>query len=402
MKKQLVIVGGGFAGFWSAMSAIRQSREIQKRTEVEITLINPENQIAIRPRLNEISIEGLRFQLDKYLKPLGIHQIVGRVEIIDPEKNELIVSTAQGTRNLDYDYLILAAGGSLKLSNLPGIHHTFNVDSLDNVQKLEDHIVDLAKKDFHEEGAPTFVVAGSEFTGLDVVTSIEQKATTIYGCYSGKKSGFRVILLESGHQIAPLFSNECREYIDEVIASKNIEVIRNAELKIIGPGSVLLNNDMRIATRTVIWTKGMTTSSLTHFFKSSRDDMNRLSVSQFLKLPGYNNVIAAGRVAHTMSNHEYSTVMDCQYAQFEGRWAGHNAINDLFNVPLKEYVQPGYVTCIDLGEPQTFYATNPERDFQRKRYEQRATENYINSVSMYPWQDVEQTVKESYPEIPKF
>ncbi|MBB5644714.1 NADH dehydrogenase FAD-containing subunit [Pedobacter cryoconitis] len=28
MRKKLVIIGGGFAGFWSAMSAVRQSLEL--------------------------------------------------------------------------------------------------------------------------------------------------------------------------------------------------------------------------------------------------------------------------------------------------------------------------------------------------------------------------------------
>ena len=92
---------------------------------------------------------------------------------------------------------------------------------------------------------------------------------------------------------------------------------------------------------TVIWTKGMVTSSLTHFFKGAKDDLNRLTVDQFLRLPGYKNVIAAGKVAHTKGRDQYPHFMDCQYAQFEGRWAGHNAVNALFNIPLKEYVQPG-------------------------------------------------------------
>jgi len=153
---------------------------------------------------------------------------------------------------------------------------------------------------------------------------------------------------------------------------------------------------------TVIWTSGMTTSSLTYFFKSAKDELNRLTVDQFLKLPNYKNVIAAGKLAHKKGNDHYPGLMDCHYAQFEGRWAGHNAINDLFNFPLKEYVQPAYIICIDLGEPSTPYATNGERDMQNKRYEQRTAMNYINSVTMYPWQDAEETVRESVPEIPEF
>ena len=402
MKKHLLIIGGGFAGFWSAISAIRQSREIQKRGEVEITLVNPDNHVTIRPKLNEPSLEGLRFELNKYLKPLGVHQIIGRVEIINPEENEVTLSTAQGIRNLNYDYLILAAGASLKVSNLPGIGHTFSVDSFDSAKRLKDHIIELANKGFHGEGTSTFVVVGSEFMGLETAIGIEQKARAIQAYYSREKKEFKIILLESGSQIASQFSKECKEYIRDVIVSKNIEVISNGELTVIGPASVLLKNGTRISTRTVIWTKGIVASSLTQFFNGPKDDLNRLAVDQFLKLPGYRNVIAAGNVAHTSGDNNHSSLMDCQYAQFEGRWAGHNAINDLFNIPLKKYIQPGYVNCVDLGEPQSFGANDWERGIQKERYKERAAEKHINTVTMFPWQDVEETVKVSYPEIPHF
>ena len=397
-----MIIGGGFAGFWSAISAIRQSREIQKRGEVEITLVNPDNYVTLRPGLNELSLEGTRFELDKYLKPLGVHQVIGRTEIINPEKNEVEISTAQGIRNLNYDYLILAAGASLKVPDLPGITHTFNVESFENAQKLEDHITELALHDFQEEGATTFVVAGSAFTALETVTGIEQKVRTITPYRPGKKPGFRIILLERENQIASVFSKECKDYIQDVLASKNIEVMSNAGLTVIGPASVLLNDGTRIATRTVIWTEGIAASFLTAFFKGVKDEVNRLTVNEFLKLPAYRNVIAAGNVAHSSGDIKHSSFADCQFAQFEGRWAGHNAINDLFDIPLKEYVQPGYVNCVDLGEPPTLYVNEWERAMQKKRYHEIAKEKHVNTATMFPWQDVEETVKTSYPRIPKF
>jgi NADH dehydrogenase len=397
LKKHLLIIGGGFAGFWSAISAVRQSREIRKRGEVEITLINPDNEVTIGQGLNE----GLRFELDKYLKPLGIGQIIGRAEVINQEESQVVVSMAEELNVLNYDYLILACGASLQVSNLPGISYTFNLALRDNADQLEGHIIDLAKNDFLGEGASTFVVVGSEITGLEAVTGIEQKVRTMEAYYSGKKSDFRIVLLESGDQVGSSFSTECRQYIMDVVASKNIEVMSNTEVTEIAPASILLNNGTRISTRTVIWTKDMIASSLTRSFKGVKDNLNRLAVDRFLKVPGYDNIIAAGNVAHTSVDNGYSSLMDCQYAQFEGRWAGHNAINDLFKIQLKEYVHPGYATCVDLGEPQTPYATDWELSLQKKRYEERAIERHINLVTMYPWQVVEETVKASYPEIPK-
>lgn len=402
MKKQLLIIGGGFAGFWSAISAVRESREIQKRGQVEITLVNPDNYVAIRPKPNELLSEGMHFELGKYLKPLGVHQVVGRAEVIDPEKNEVVVSTGEATRLLKYDYLILAAGASLQMPDLPGIGHVFAVDSFDNAKRLEDHIGDLAKKHFHEEGASSFVIVGAESAGLETAAGIEQKIRAIQTHHSDKKAEFRIILLENNPRFASEFPKECKQYIKDVIASKNIEVISGSELTIIGPASVLLDNGTRISARTVIWTEGLAASSLTQFFRGPKDDLNRLAVDSFLKVPGHQNVIAAGNVAHTGGDTTNSSLMDCQCGQFEGRWAGHNAINDLFNIPLKRYIHASPVTCVDLGEPKTLYATDWERNLQMERYKERAAVVYMNTVAMYPWQDIEETVKASYPEIPRF
>ncbi len=400
MKKKLLIIGGGFAGFWSAISAVRQSREIQKRGEVEIILVDPDNNVTIRPALNELSLEGLSFAMDRYLKPLGVHQILGKAEKISPEKNEVIVYTTNGVIILSYDYLILATGVSLNAPDLPGFQHTFNVDSFASAQRLENHLVELAEKEFHEEGASTIIVVGSEFTGLETVTGIERNARTIQAYYSGKSAQFKIILLESESRVASGFSEECRQYIQEVLASKNIEVRLNCALTIIGPASVLLNNGTRISTRTVIWTKGLAASFLTKFLKGPKDDLNRLSVDPFLKVPAYNNVIAAGSIAHSSGDKAIASLMDCQYAQFEGRWAGHNAMNDLFGVPLKKYVEPGYIACPDLGEPLAAYENEQDKAIKKIRYRQRAAERHLNRTTIFPWQDIEATIKASYPEFP--
>src|SRR5690606_33154942 len=88
-----------------------------------------------------------------------------------------------------------------------------------------------------------------------------------------------------------------------------------------------------------------------------KDGLNRLFVDSFLKLSGYDNVIAAGNVAHLPNDETPSPFINCQYAQLEGRWAGHNAINDLFNIPLKGYEQPDYINCPDLGQVEMYNGT---------------------------------------------
>jgi len=401
MKKQLLIIGGGFAGFWSAISAIRQSREIGKTEEVEITLVNAGNYFTIRPRLYEVSLDGLQIQLAKYLQPLGIRQVTGTAKIINPDKNEVIVLTEGGIRSLHYDYLILASGGALKDINLPGIQYTYNVDTFDNAQKLEHHLAQLARHSFRGEGSATFVVAGGGYTGLETVTHIEEKARAIQARHGGKRTHFRVVLIERNDRPGSFLSPEGQHYISKVCAAKNIEVITGTEIKAIAPTRIVLNNGKTIPTRTVIWTIGMMASSLTQFFTGEKDQLNRLKVDTYLKLPGYPNVIVSGDVANVSVDDGRTALMASLYAQSMGRWSGHNAINDLFSVPLKAYIHNGYVGCLDLGEGHGLYTRGWEHKVHKTGTEARNIKKQINTLLIYPPENVEDTVKASYPEIPE-
>jgi len=402
MIRKLVIIGGGYAGFWSALSAIRQSRELEKVQELEITLINTDNYFTMRPRLYEVSLEGLRVELDKYLQPLGIKQILGRAEIIKPDNNEVIVSTKHGLRHLNYDYLILAAGSSLKALNLPGIENTFNIDTFDNAKHLEDHVAELAKSDFNSSGDSTFVVAGGGLTGLEAVTSIAEKARIAEQKYSRKKSVFKVILVERDQEVGAFYDKPAREYLLDTLKLQDIEIITSDQIKAVEPSSVTLGSGRRIETSTVIWTIGMTASPLTAFFDGQRDQFGRLKVDEYLKLAAYENVIIAGDVAQVTVDKGMTAVMSCQFSQWQGRWAGHNAVNDLFGEDLKQYIQIGYNTCLDLGPDTALITDGWDRVIHKTGEAAKATKKWICTDLIYPSGDVEQAVLESVPHIPKF
>jgi NADH dehydrogenase len=267
---------------------------------------------------------------------------------------------------------------------------------------LEDHLFDLAKNDFYQDGASTFVVVGSGFAGLEAVTAIEQKARAIQTYHSGKEMNFRIVMLESHDERETLLSKECLRYIQDILASRNVEVLSNHEISAIETASVLLEDGTRISTMTVVWTEGLFASPLTQFFDGDKDHRNRLLVNNFLKLPSYSNVVAPGSIASIAGTSERISSTTGRYAQFEGRWAGHNAVNDLYGIRMTEYVAPAGDACVDLGDSQTVYPTDWEQNLKIQRDRQRAAERRMNSVSMFPWQDVEETIKSSYPEFPGY
>lgn len=397
MKKKLVIIGGGFAGFWSAMSAVRQSRELKEEEELDITLINPDNYLTIRPRLYEVSLDGLRVELDKYLMPLGINQIIGKADIIDPAAKLITVSTDQGVHHYEYDYLILASGSQLKGINIPGFRYTFNMDTFNNAQQLEDHMVKLAKNNFSDIGAETFVIVGGGLTGLEAATSIEEKANLLRALHGDIPIDFKIVLVDRGEEIAGIYAKDAQSYILDTLSKKNVITIPGTTVNAVAPDKIVLSDSTEIPTQTVIWCGGIVASPLTTFLDGDRDASGRLQVDQFLKLPAYDDVIVAGDVASVPLDDDGNiSLMACQFSMDLGKWAGHNAVNDLFSESLMPYVNNRYVTCLDLGQDDGLFTTGWDRNLLFKGREGKDIKEQINQHLIYP-AEPEESVAASMP-----
>lgn len=401
MKKELLIIGGGFAGFWSALSAIRQSRELKKENELEVTLVNMDEYLTIRPRLYEVSLEGLRVELNKYFKPLNIKLIIGKAEIINPEQKVVTVATESGSRILNYDYLILSSGSVLKAINIPGIENTFNVDTFYGAQKLEDHLTQLAHNNFEGEGAKTFVVAGSGLTGLEVVTVIKEKANKILADLGKKPIEFNVVLIEKSDKVGNYYAPDAQDYVLETLKAKDITIATGVYMAAVENNGATLSDGRFIASQTVISTIGLVASSLCNFFKGEKDKLGRLHVNEYLQLKEYDNVIAAGDVANIPTDDEgNSSLMACQFSMFLGKFAGHNAVNSLFSEPLKIYSYKDYVTCVDLGQQDGMLTSGWDRKLVASGLEGKNIKMEVTTQLIYPAENVQTALEDSYPEVP--
>ena len=399
-KKKILIIGGGFAGFWSAISSIRQAQDLKKENQIEVTVVNPDKYLTVRPRLYETSLDGLRVDLENYFGPLSIDLMIGKVEAIKPEENQVEILTDNGLRSRNYDHLILASGSTLKALEIPGIEKTFNVDTFSNAQKLELHLKALAEDDFSENGSRTFVVVGSGLTGLEMVTTIEEKARILQSQLSKNTKEFKVILIEKNKEIADFYSAEAQSYIIETLGDKNVEIISGSYIESIEDNVVLLNNGSRILSSTVIFCNGMVASSLTSFFEGEKDPQGRLYVDNNLKLAGYTNVFVAGDVANVSIDGEgRSSIMACQFSMDLGKWAGHNTVNNIFSKELEPYVNNNYGTCLDLGQEDAVLTSGFERKLVMKGNKAKEIKTAITTQHIYPPLKIEDTLTLSFPKI---
>ena len=137
MKQRILIVGAGFAGMWSALSAVRQL-DRQGRDDVEVAVLAPQPELRIRPRFYEPDVQRMAAPLGELFAAVGVRFVQGSAQRIDVAGKRVEYRDAEGTpAQLDYDRLVLAAGsGVWRPASVVGIDAAFDVDQLEDALRL--------------------------------------------------------------------------------------------------------------------------------------------------------------------------------------------------------------------------------------------------------------------------
>ncbi|WP_207266150.1 NAD(P)/FAD-dependent oxidoreductase [Pseudomonas sp. GW101-3H06] len=380
MKQQILIIGAGFGGVWSALSAARLLDK-HDRNDVEITVLAPQAELRIRPRFYEPNVHNMKAPLNDLFDAVGVKFVQGSAQVIDEKNKQVGYTKVTGEQGqLSYDRLVLAAGSHLMRPPVEGLDHAFDVDTIESATRLEAHI--HALKDAPTSAARnTVVVAGGGFTGIETATEMPARLRAVLG----DNADIRVIVVDLAPQIAATLGDGIRPSIIEASEHLGIEWIVGTSVASIDAGGVTLANGQRIESGTVIWTVGFRASPLTEQVQGTRDRQGRLHVDQNLKVRGHADVFATGDVAYAATDELGNfAAMSCQHAIALGRHAGNNVAAELLGVEPIAYSQPKYVTCLDLGAWGAVFTEGWDRQVKLVKHEAKELKTQINSVWIYP------------------
>ncbi len=381
MKKQILIIGAGFGGVWSALSAARLLDK-HDRHDVDITVLAPQAELRMRPRFYEANVHTMQAPLNDLFDAVGVKFVRGSADLIDEKNQQVSYSDTHGHQGqLSYDRLVLASGSRLNRPATEGMsEYAFDVDQIEEAARLEAHIKSL--KDWPASVARnTVVIAGGGLTGIETATEMPARLRAALG----NDAEIRVIVVDRSPQIAATMGNELSPFIFEASEHLGVEWVLNASVASIDAEGVTLADGQRIESNTVIWTVGFRASPLTEQVNGNRDHQGRLHVDQHLKVRNQTTVYAAGDVAYAATDTAGNfSVMSCQHAIALGRYAGNNAAADLLGVEPMPYSQPKYVTCVDLGTWGAVFTEGWDRQVKLIKHEAKAFKTQINTVWIYP------------------
>ncbi|MFE0148578.1 NAD(P)/FAD-dependent oxidoreductase [Nonomuraea sp. NPDC059007] len=314
----VVIIGGGFAGVWSAAGAALARAD----ADLRITLIAPNEHLVLRPRLYEPEPDLAKVELSRVLGPIGVEHVRATVRTIDTGRRVVVADGVE----IGYDRLVLAAGSKLvRPRDLPGAERLFDIDTLDGARRLTDHLRGI--EDY------SVVVAGAGFVGLEAATALAARG--------------RVLLVDRsevvGHQLGP----GPRAHIEAALDELGVERRLATTVTEVGDGYALLSDGTKVAADAVVWSVGLRASELTRQVSGELDHLGRVPVDRELRaLP---EVFAAGDTAAAPFDAGHTVMQACQHAVPLGKVAGYNAAADLLGRPPRDFTPAPYVTCLALG-----------------------------------------------------
>jgi NADH dehydrogenase len=377
----VIVIGSGFAGLWSALGAARRLDELRVPDgQVSITVLSPRPYHDIRVRNYEPDLRDCRIPLAEVLDPVGVSHVVAAVTAIDSAAHTVTATVGGRPRTYGYDRLVLAAGSLVAKPDIPGLgEFGFDVDTYDGAVKLGAHLDRLAAEGA-TGAATTAVVVGAGLTGIEIACELPGRLRALFG----DDAPLRVLLVDHNPKVGSDMGDSARPVIEAALSESGVEALMGTGVTAVDQNGVTLSSGEVVPAATVVWCAGMRASPLTEQFPVERDRLGRLTVDDYLRVVGVSEVFAAGDVAAARMDDEHLSVMSCQHGRPMGRYAGYNVIGDLLGEPMLALRIPWYVTVLDLGPAGAVYTEGWDRKVVATGAAAKATKTVINSQRIYP------------------
>lgn len=306
MKKEIVIIGGGFAG-------VNFIKEISGNNHFHVTLVDRNNYNFFPPLLYQVSTGFLEVSNISYpfrmllSKHKNINFRMGELVEIKPKENQIVLSN--GT--LHYDYLIIATGTETNYFGMESIKEialpmkTVN-DAIELrnflLQKNEDAI--LIKDEKEREKLTTIVITGGGPTGVEIAGMLAEMRTNIYQKDYPELSASKqkIYLIDGNPELLSPMTKKSQEYTLETLKKMGVKVWLNKKVVGYEDDQVLFESGEKIPSKILIWTAGVTSSVFDGLKKEDYGPGRRLIVDSVNRLKDYDNIYAIGDTSFQTSD----------------------------------------------------------------------------------------------------
>jgi NADH dehydrogenase len=301
-QRQVVIVGGGFAGLGCA-------RELAGEDSVHVTLIDQHNYHQFQPLLyqvatSQLSATDIASSLRKcFHGDDNVDVKLAEVTDVDPANHSV---TTAGGDTYSGDVLVLAAGARANFFNTPGAaEHSFPLYSLADAERLRTRILTVfedADRDpaLIARGALNFVIVGAGATGTELAGSLGDmiKDTIPVEYHDLAVENAAIYVVDLGHVVLNGFSDRAHEYASKALQERGVQLKLGTGVKEVAVDHVLLSDGTKMETHCVAWAGGLMAGTPADASGIPQGRGGRIDVEPDLTVQGFPGVYVIGDIAN--------------------------------------------------------------------------------------------------------
>lgn len=299
-RHRVVVVGAGFGGL-EVVQGLAGSG-------VDITVIDRRNHHLFQPLLYQVA--GASLSPSEIAWPIrslfrkreDVRTLLGEVEDVDTERRHVILDDGSAVA---YDTLVIATGAQ---------HSYFGHDqwkqfapglkSLEDATTIRRRVLGAFEKAERETdparraALQTFVIIGGGPTGVELAGTIAELAhlTLARDFRSIDLSATRVVLIEAGQRLLPVFREDLSAYTRQALEKLGVEVMLGTPVADCSADGVIVDGKP-IAAKTVLWAAGVQASPAARWLSAEADHAGRVVVGPHLTVPTHPDIFVIGDTA---------------------------------------------------------------------------------------------------------
>ena len=262
--RRIVIVGGGYAGFYTAW---KLEKKLEPR-EAELVIIDPRPYMTYQPFLPEVaagSIEARHaaISLRSHLKRTRI--IAGGATMISHADKTVTVRPADGPDFVvDYDIIVVTAGAVTRVLPIPGADEVaIGMKHVEEAVAIRDRLLTAFDRASVMEPGPersrllTFVFVGGGFSGVEGFSELLSLATSLLKKYPEIRfSELAFHLVEANSRILPEVTDRPGRWVVDFLRERGGHVHLDTRVISTVDGHVVLSNGEEFDANLIVWTAG--------------------------------------------------------------------------------------------------------------------------------------------------
>jgi NADH:ubiquinone reductase (H+-translocating) len=332
-KKNILIVGGGFAGVKAAL-------ELSKYPDLfTITLVSDQPDFRYYPTLYHTATGGTSQQsnlpLTNLFKDKAVHIVIDEVTSVDRKKKRI------GTKDNDqfnYDVLIMALGSVTNYFGIPGMaEHSYSIKSVEEAKRFKAHL----HRQFETGKADTsYVIIGGGPTGIELAGALPGYLHRISEAHAIDPETITVEVIEMAPNLLPRLPKRVGETIAKRLTKLGVKLHLGKKVEGVD-ASKLLVDGQPLQSKTVVWTSGVANHPLFADAGFELTDRHKVKIDEYLQAS--EDVYVLGDNADTM----YSGM--AQTALYDAKFVASHLVAAAHNQTLEPYVPKAPITVIPVG-----------------------------------------------------